>query len=107
MKTERGRGLVLVDAARLDLAPEHLRKAAMAPSADPDNKLFTPERSLVSYSAKISLATRLDQTVAQPHRCQGQRHLGIGSLKSIRQRGSHQSITPTFTTEVRMSFEDY
>ena len=42
MMTELGRGLVLVDAARLDLAPEHLRKAAMAPSADHDNKLFTP-----------------------------------------------------------------
>jgi hypothetical protein len=59
MMTERGRGLVLVGAARLDLALEHLLKAVMAPSDDPDDKLFTPDRSLGSYGAKISLAARL------------------------------------------------
>ena len=59
MMAERGRGLVLVGAARLDLALEHLLKAVMAPSADPDDKLFTPDRSLGSYGAKISLAARL------------------------------------------------
>ena len=59
MMTERGRGLVLVGAARLDLALEHLLKAVMAPSAEPDDKLFTPDRSLGSYGAKISLAARL------------------------------------------------
>lgn len=59
MMSERGRGLVLVGAARLDLALEHLLKAVMAPSAEPDDKLFTPDRSLGSYGAKISLAARL------------------------------------------------
>lgn len=59
MMTERGRGLVLVGAARLDLALEHLLKAVMAPSDDPDDKLFTPDRSLGSFGAKISLAARL------------------------------------------------
>jgi hypothetical protein len=59
MMTERGRGLVLVGAARLDLSLEHLLKAVMAPSAEPDDKLFTPDRSLGSYGAKISLAARL------------------------------------------------
>lgn len=59
MMTERGRGLVLVGAARLDLALEHLLKAVMAPSQEPDDKLFTPDRSLGSYGAKISLAARL------------------------------------------------
>jgi hypothetical protein len=31
----------------------------MAPSANPDDRLFTPDRSLGSYGAKISLAARL------------------------------------------------
>lgn len=59
MMAERGRGVVLVGAARLDLALEHLLKAVMAPSADNDDHLFTPDRSLGSFGAKISLAARL------------------------------------------------
>ena len=59
MMAERGRGVVLVGAARLDFALEHLLKAVMAPSTEPDDKLFTPDRSLGSYGAKISLAARL------------------------------------------------
>ncbi len=53
MMAERGRGLVLVGAARLDLALEHLLKAVMAPNAKPDDKLFTPDRPLGSLGAKI------------------------------------------------------
>lgn len=59
MMAERGRGVVLVGAARLDLALEHLLKAVMAPSDDNDDHLFTPDRSLGSFGAKISLAARL------------------------------------------------
>lgn len=59
MMAERGRGVVLVGAARLDLALEHLLKAVMAPSSEPDDRLFTPDRSLGSFGAKISLAARL------------------------------------------------
>jgi hypothetical protein len=59
MMAERGRGVVLVGAARLDLALEHLLKAVMAPSNDNDDHLFTPDRSLGSFGAKISLAARL------------------------------------------------
>jgi hypothetical protein len=59
MMAERGRGLVLVGAARLDLALEHLLKAVMAPSAESDDRLFTPDRSLGSLGAKVSLAGRL------------------------------------------------
>ncbi|QPN64627.1 DUF4145 domain-containing protein [Synechococcus sp. CBW1004] len=59
MMAERGRGVVLVGAARLDLAVEHLLKAVMAPSQDTDDRLFTPERSLGSFAAKITLAARL------------------------------------------------
>ena len=59
MMAERGRGVVLVGIARIDLALEHLLKAVMAPNPDPDDALFRPERSLGSFAAKISLATRL------------------------------------------------
>ncbi|MEB3258392.1 MAG: DUF4145 domain-containing protein [Cyanobacteriota bacterium] len=59
MMAERGRGVVLVGAARLDLALEHLLQAVMAPSTEPDDKLFTPDRSLGSFGAKITLAARL------------------------------------------------
>jgi hypothetical protein len=79
MMSERGRGLVLVGAARLDLALEHLLKAVMAPSAEPDDKLFTPDRSLGSYGAKISLAARLD------------------AIRSVRNDFAHSAGDPTLT----------
>ena len=60
MMAERCRGVVLVGAARLDLALEHLLKAVRAPCAEPDDKLFTPDRSLGCFGAKITLAARLD-----------------------------------------------
>jgi hypothetical protein len=59
MMAERGRGVVLVGAARLDLALEHLLKAVMGPVLNQEDRLFTPERSLGSFAAKISLAARL------------------------------------------------
>jgi hypothetical protein len=79
MMAERGRGLVLVGAARLDLALEHLLKAVMAPSTDPDDKLFTPDRSLGSYGAKISLAARL----------------GLIAIRSVRNDFAHSAGEPT------------
>jgi hypothetical protein len=60
MMAERGRGVVLVGIARIDLALERLLKAVMAPNPDQDDALFRPERSLGSFAAKISLASRLD-----------------------------------------------
>jgi hypothetical protein len=59
MMAERGRGVVLVGIARIDLALEHLLKAVMAPTDESDDSLFRPERSLGSFAAKISLASRL------------------------------------------------
>ena len=53
MMAERGRGVVLVGIARIDLALE-LLKAVMAPNPDPDDALFRPERSLGSFAAKIN-----------------------------------------------------
>jgi hypothetical protein len=51
MMAERGRGVVLVGIARIDLALERLLKAVMAPNPDPDDALFRPERSLGSFAA--------------------------------------------------------
>ena len=42
MMAERGRGLVLVGAARLDLALEHLLKAVMAPAQAPTTSSSPP-----------------------------------------------------------------
>ena len=56
MMAERGRGVVLVGAARLDFALEGLLKAVMGETVDECDQLFTPERSLGSFAAKITLA---------------------------------------------------
>jgi hypothetical protein len=88
MMTERGRGLVLVGAARLDLALEHLLKAVMAPSADPDDKLFTPDRSLGSYGAKISLAARLGLIEAPVEQA-------LHAIRSVRNDFAHSAGKPT------------
>ena len=90
MMSERGRGLVLVGAARLDLALEHLLKAVMAPSAEPDDKLFTPDRSLGSYGAKISLAARLG--LIEPPIEQA-----LHAIRSVRNDFAHSAGDPTLT----------
>jgi hypothetical protein len=88
MMAERGRGLVLVGAARLDLALEHLLKAVMAPSADPDDKLFTPDRSLGSYGAKIALAARLGLIEAPIEQA-------LHAIRSVRNDFAHSAAEPT------------
>lgn len=90
MMTERGRGLVLVGAARLDLALEHVLKAVMAPCSDPDDKLFTPDRSLGSYGAKISLAARLgliDASIEQ----------ALHVIRRVRNDFAHSAGEPSLT----------
>jgi hypothetical protein len=88
MMAERGRGLVLVGAARLDLALEHLLKAVMAPSAEPDDKLFTPDRSLGSYGAKISLAARLGLIEAAIEQA-------LHAIRSVRNDFAHSAGEPS------------
>jgi len=88
MMAERGRGLVLVGAARLDLALEHLLKAVMAPSPGPDDKLFTADRSLGSYGAKITLAARLgliDPAIEQ----------ALHAIRSVRNDFAHSAADPS------------
>jgi hypothetical protein len=88
MMAERGRGLVLVGAARLDLALEHLLKAVMAPSTDPDDRLFTPDRSLGSYGAKIALAARLGLIEAPI----GQ---ALHAIRQVRNDFAHSAVDPS------------
>ena len=88
MMAERGRGLGLVGVARLDLALEHLLKAVMAPSKDPEDKLFTPDRSLGSYGAKISLAARLG--LIEPSIEQA-----LHAVRSVRNDFAHSAGDPT------------
>jgi len=88
MMAERGRGLVLVGAARLDLALEHLLKAVMAPSPGPDDKLFSADRSLGSYGAKISLAARLG--LIEPPIEQA-----LHAIRSVRNDFAHSAADPS------------
>lgn len=88
MMAERGRGVVLVGAARLDLALEHLLLAVMAPSADPDDKLFTPDRSLGSFGAKISLAARL--RLIEPNI-----EKALHTIRSVRNDFAHSAGDPS------------
>lgn len=59
MMAEKGRGAILVGAARIDTALENLLKSVMAPASPKDDNLFKPERPLGTFSAKITLAARL------------------------------------------------
>jgi hypothetical protein len=88
MMAERGRGLVLVGAARLDLALEHLLKAVMAPSDDADDRLFTPDRSLGSFGSKISLAARLGLIEAPIEQA-------LHAIRSVRNDFAHSAGEPS------------
>ena len=58
MLQEKGRGAVLVGAARVDTALEGLLKASLAPPSSRET-LFHPDRPLGSFGARIALAQRL------------------------------------------------
>jgi hypothetical protein len=58
MLQEKGRGAVLVGAARVDTALESLLKAALAPPSSRET-LFHTDRPLGSFGARIALAQRL------------------------------------------------
>ncbi|MCP9793436.1 hypothetical protein KBZ20_16865 [Vulcanococcus limneticus Candia 3F8] len=88
MMAERGRGVVLVGAARLDFALENLLKAVMAPTSDDDERLFTPERSLGSFAAKISLAARLGLIDAAVEK-------GLHAVRGVRNDFAHSAADPS------------
>jgi hypothetical protein len=58
MLSERGRGAVLVGAARVDAALDVLLKASLAPPSG-NETLFSTDRPLGSFWARIALAQRL------------------------------------------------
>jgi len=93
MMAERGRGVVLVGAACLDLALEHLLLAVMAPSADPDDKLFTPDRSLGNFGAKISLAARLGLIESGIEKA-------MHAIRSVRNDCAHSAGDPRWRNRV-------
>jgi hypothetical protein len=76
MMSERGRGLVLVGAARLDLALEHLLKAVLAPSAEPDDK--------ISLAARLGL---IEPPIEQ----------ALHAIRSVRNDFAHSAGEPTLT----------
>ncbi|AZB73266.1 DUF4145 domain-containing protein [Synechococcus elongatus] len=93
MMAERGRGVVLVGAARLDLALERLLQSVMMPLGDEEDTLFIPDRSLGSFAAKITLAARLgllDPTVEK----------ALNSIRSVRNDFAH-SAGDTSLSEAR------
>ena len=59
MMSERGRGAVLVGAARVDAALEALLKASLAPPSAGSETLFQTDRPMGSFGARIALAQRL------------------------------------------------
>ena len=59
MLQERGRGAVLVGAARVDAALERLLQAVLLPAPGSTDPFFQPDRPLGSFGARITLAARL------------------------------------------------
>lgn len=92
MMAERGRGLVLVGAARLDFALEHLLKAVMAPNEEQDDRLFTPDRSLGSFGAKISLAARLGLIDESTEKA-------LNAIRTVRNDYAHSAAEPSLGEE--------
>jgi hypothetical protein len=87
MLQERGRGAVLVGAARVDTALEALLKAALAPPSSRET-LFHPDRPLGSFGARIALALRLgliDPTVEK----------ALHALRKVRNAFAHSTSVTT------------
>lgn len=81
MLSERGRGAVLVGAARVDAALEGLLKAALAPPSGSET-LFLTDRPLGSFGARIALAQRLGLIDHQVERA-------LNTLRKVRNAFAH------------------
>jgi hypothetical protein len=81
MLEERGRGAVLVGAARVDAALEVLLKAALAPPSGSET-LFLTDRPLGSFGARIALAQRLGLIDHQVERA-------LHTLRKVRNAFAH------------------
>ena len=83
MLSERGRGAVLVGAARVDAALEVLLKAALAPPSGSES-LFLTDRPLGSFGARIALAQRLGLIDRQVERT-------LHTLRRVRNAFAHST----------------
>ncbi len=89
MLKEKGRGAVLVGAARVDTALEALLKAALAPPSSRET-LFQTDRPLGSFGARIALAQRLgliDPAVEQ----------ALNALRKVRNAFAHSTAIATLS----------
>ncbi len=90
MLQERGRGAVLVGAARVDAALERLLQAVLLPAPGSTDPFFQPDRPLGSFGARITLAARLgliEPTVEQ----------ALQTLRRVRNAFAHSTTTATLT----------
>ncbi|MFM7649129.1 MAG: hypothetical protein ACKO50_13895 [Cyanobium sp.] len=83
MLSERGRGAVLVGAARVDAALEVLLKATLAPPSGSET-LFPTDRPLGSFGASIALAQRLGLIDHQVERA-------LHTLRRVRNAFAHST----------------
>jgi hypothetical protein len=84
MLQERGRGAVLVGAARVDAALERLLQAALLPPAGRNDSLFQADRPLGSFGARIGLAHRLGLIETPVERA-------LHTLRRVRNAFAHSS----------------
>lgn len=90
MLQERGRGAVLVGAARVDAALERLLQAVLLPAPGSMDPFFQPDRPLGSFGARITLAARLG--LIEPPVEQA-----LQTLRRVRNGFAHSTTTATLT----------
>ena len=90
MLEERGRGAVLVGAARVDGALERLLQSVLWPSPSRSDALFQTDRPLGSFGARISLAHRLGLIEAPVERA-------LHTLRRVRNSFAHSSDSASLT----------
>ena len=90
MLQERGRGAVLVGAARVDAALERLLQAVLLPASGSTDPFFQSDRPLGSYGARITLAARLG--LIEPPVEQA-----LQTLRRVRNAFAHSTTTATLT----------
>ena len=90
MLQERGRGAVLVGAARVDAALERLLQAVLLPAPGSTDPFFQPDRPLGSFGARITLAARLG--LIEPPVEQA-----LQTLRRVHNTFAHSTTTATLT----------
>jgi hypothetical protein len=90
MLQERGRGAVLVGAARVNAALERLLQAVLLPDSGTTDPFFQPDRPLGSFGARITLVARLG--LIEPPVQQA-----LQTLRRVRNDVEHSTTTATLT----------